>query len=208
MRREREREEAEGGRKRGFAVVRRCSQRGGGGQSEIFPQIEWTWAKWSDIERRYRRFARPTHKFNNELWNRRRRGRREGVEHNERKRGRGRERAKRGMHSVQSAERGGVQTLCCRNGSVEILLGRLFYGSLDYDFTGLRFQYRRAPRRSSAQARVPDNRLSPRGDQFSGFSMFRYVVGRRGRGRAGLGRVEIRGCENWNSARGGEGQLE
>lgn len=70
----REREEAEGGRKRGFAVVRRCSQRGGGGQSEIFPQIEWTWAKWSDIERRYRRFARPTHKFNNELWNRRRRG--------------------------------------------------------------------------------------------------------------------------------------
>lgn len=123
-------------------------------------------------------------------------GRREGVEHNERKRGRGRERAKRGMHSVQSAERGGVQTLCCRNGSVEILLGRLFYGSLDYDFTGLRFQYRRAPRRSSAQARVPDNRLSPRGDQFSGFSMFRYVVGRRGRGRAGLGRVEIRGCEN------------
>lgn len=73
-------------RERGLAVVRRCSQRGGGGQSEIFPQIEWTWAKWSDIERRYRRFARPTHKFNNELWNRRRR-RREGggrVEHNER----------------------------------------------------------------------------------------------------------------------------
>lgn len=47
-------------------------------------------------------------------------------------------------------ERGG-DSLYCRNGSVEIL-GRLFYGSLDYDFTGLRFQYRRAPRRSSAQA--------------------------------------------------------
>lgn len=30
--------------------------------------------------------------------------------------------------------------------------------------------------------RVPDNRLSPRGDQFSGFSMFRYVAGQRGRG--------------------------
>lgn len=61
------------------------------------------------------------------------------------------------------------------NGSVEIL-DRLFYGSLDYDFTGLRFQYRRAflgPRR------VPDNRPSPRGDQFSAFSMFRYVAERR-----------------------------
>lgn len=73
-----------------------------------------------------------------------------------------------------------IESLDCRNGSVEILLGRLFYGSLDYDFTGLRFQYRRAPRRSSGQARVPDNRLSPRGDQFSGFSMFRRVAERKG----------------------------
>lgn len=178
-------------RERGLAVVRRCSQRGGGGQSEIFPQIEWTWAKWSDIERRYRRFARPTHKFNNELWNRRRRRRRVEGEWNttNETRREGRE-AKRGMHLVQLAERERgrwyIESLDCRNGSVEILLGRLFYGSLDYDFTGLRFQYRRAPRRSSGQARVPDNRLSPRGDQFSGFSMFRRVAERKG-GEVGKG---------------------
>lgn len=34
--------------------------------------------------------------------------------------------------------------------------------------------------------RVPDNRLSPRGDQFSGFSMFRYVAGQRGIGQEGV----------------------
>lgn len=44
------------------------------------------------------------------------------------------------MHSVHRY-RGG---LYCRNGSVEIP-DRLFSGSLDYDFTGLRFQYRRVP---------------------------------------------------------------
>lgn len=41
------------------------------------------------------------------------------------------------MHSVHRYRDG----LYCRNGSVEIL-DRLFSGSLDYDFTGLRFQYR------------------------------------------------------------------
>lgn len=48
-----------------------------------------------------------------------------------------RRREKCTMHSVHRYRDG----LYCRNGSVEIL-DRLFSGSLDYDFTGLRFQYR------------------------------------------------------------------